>query len=120
MLPSDFCPNTIFVEKGENIQDILSKIAKNNIEFPLIIKPDIGFRGLLVTKIKDEFELSVYLKKYNSINLIIQEYIDYSNECGIFYHKIPGEKTGKITSVTLKKYLTVIGDGNSTILELMM
>ncbi len=120
LLPSNFCPKTIYVEKGENIQDILPKINKNKIEFPLIIKPDIGFRGLLVTKIKDEIELSVYLKKYNSINLIIQEFVDYQYECGIFYHRIPGEKTGKITSVTLKKYLMVIGDGNSTLLELIM
>lgn len=119
MLPSNYCPNTIYVEKGENIQDILPKITENDIEFPLIIKPDIGFRGLLVTKIKDEVELSVYLKKYNSINLIIQEYIDYKNECGIFYHRIPGKKTGKITSITLKKYLTVIGDGNSTLSDLI-
>lgn len=120
LLPSNYCPNTIYVEKGENIHDVLPKIATNNIEFPLIIKPDIGFRGLLVTKIKDEIELSVYLKKYNSINLIIQEFIDYKNECGIFYHRIPGEKTGKITSVTLKKYLTVIGDGHSILSELIL
>ena len=120
LLPSNYCPITIYVEKGENIQDILSKIAKNNIEFPLIIKPDIGFRGLLVTKIKNEIELSGYLKKYNSINLIIQEFVNYQHECGIFYHRLPGEKTGKITSVTLKKYLTVVGNGNSTLLELMM
>ncbi|MFZ2283259.1 MAG: D-alanine--D-alanine ligase, partial [Lutibacter sp.] len=26
LLPSNFCPNTIYVEKEENIQDILSKI----------------------------------------------------------------------------------------------
>ena len=120
MLPSNYCPKTIYVEKHENIQDILAKISENNIDFPLIIKPDIGFRGLLVTKIKDEIELSVYLKKYNSINLIIQEFVDYQHECGLFYHRIPGEKTGKITSVTLKKYLTIIGDGNSTLLELIM
>ncbi|HEY9220130.1 MAG TPA: hypothetical protein VIO43_00980 [Lutibacter sp.] len=120
LLPSNFCPNTIYVEKEENIQDILSKITKNNIEFPLITKPDIGFRGLLVTKIKDKKELFIYLKKYNSVNLIIQEFVDYQHECGILYHRIPGEKTGKITSVTIKKYLTVIGDGNSTLLELIV
>jgi hypothetical protein len=120
MLPSHYCPKTIYIEKDENIKDILPKITQNNIEFPLIIKPDIGFRGLLVTKIKDEIELFSYLKKYNAISLIIQEFVDYKNECGLFYHKIPGEKKGKITSVTLKKYLTVIGDGNSTLLELIV
>ncbi|MHB1148467.1 MAG: D-alanine--D-alanine ligase [Lutibacter sp.] len=120
LLPSNYCPNSIYVEKGENIQDILPKITENNIEFPLIIKPDIGFRGLLVTKINNEAELSVYHKKYNSINLIIQEFVAYKNECGIFYHRIPGEKTGKITSITLKKYLTVIGDGQSTLSALIL
>ncbi|MDO9595500.1 MAG: D-alanine--D-alanine ligase [Lutibacter sp.] len=120
LLPSYYCPISIFIEKGENLENILPKINKSNIQFPLIIKPDIGFRGLLVTKIIDEAELSVYLKKYNSINLIIQEFVDYKNECGIFYHRFPGEKKGKITSITLKKYLTVVGDGQSTILDLIL
>lgn len=120
LLPAYYCPISIFIEKGENIENILPKITKNNIQFPLIIKPDIGFRGLLVTKIKNEIELSAYIKKYNSVNLIIQEFVDYKNECGIFYHRIPGEKKGKITSITLKKYLTVVGDGNSTLSSLIL
>lgn len=120
LLPSYYCPNSIYLEKGENIQDILPKIIANNIEFPLIIKPDIGFRGLLVTKIKNEAELSAYLKKYYSIDLIIQEFVDYKNECGIFYHRFPGEKKGKITSITLKKYLVIVGDGQSTLLDLIL
>lgn len=120
LLPAKYCPETIFIGKGENIEEIIQKITTNNITFPLIIKPDIGFRGLLVTKIKNENELSSYIKKYNSINLIIQEYIEHKNECGIFYHRIPGEKTGKITSITLKKYLTVIGDGISTLSDLII
>ena len=120
MLPSNYCPTTIFVGAGENTEDILPKIISNNIAFPLIIKPDIGFRGLLVKKIKGEVELSVYLKKFNSINIIIQEYIEFKNECGLLYFRIPDEKTGKITSVTLKKYLTVTGDGESTLSNLIL
>ncbi|MBK5208993.1 MAG: D-alanine--D-alanine ligase [Flavobacteriaceae bacterium] len=119
LLPQKYCPKTIYMAKGENIEEITPKLTSNNIQFPLIIKPDIGFRGLLVTKIKDENELTVYLKKYNSINLIIQEFIEYTNECGIFYHRIPCEKTGTITSITLKKYPTVIGDGKSIISALI-
>lgn len=120
LLPQKYCPKTIYVTKGENLKEIVPKLTSNNIQFPLIIKPDIGFRGLLVTKIKDQNELATYLKKYNSINLIIQEFIEYKNECGLFYYRIPGEKSGTITSITLKKYLTVIGNGNSTILSLIM
>ncbi|MDD3721814.1 MAG: ATP-grasp domain-containing protein [Lutibacter sp.] len=120
LLPPKYCPNSIFIEKRENIEEILPKILENGLKFPLIIKPDIGFRGLLVTKINDKNELSIFLKKYNSINLIVQEFVEFKNECGIFYHRIPGEKLGKITSVTLKKYLTVLGDGNSTLLSLIV
>jgi len=119
LLPQKYCPKTIYMPKGENFEEIVPKLTSNNIKFPLIIKPDIGFRGLLVTKIKDEKELTSYIKKYNSINLIIQEFIEYKNECSVFYHRIPGEKTGKITSITLKKYPTVIGDGKLTISALI-
>jgi len=119
LVPKKYSPETIFVKKGETIEDVLPKILIHHIKFPLIIKPDIGFRGLLVKKINSEEELSAYIKKYNSINLIVQELIDYNNECGLFYHKIPGENKGSITSITLKKYLTVVGDGKSTLLELI-
>jgi len=119
LVPKKYSPETIFIKKGLTIRDILAEISTHTIQFPLIIKPDIGFRGLLVKKINSEKELHEYIKKYNSINLIIQEFIDYKNECGIFYHKIPGEKKGRITSITLKKYLTVTGNGTSSIVELI-
>ncbi|WP_456378806.1 D-alanine--D-alanine ligase [Lutibacter sp.] len=119
LLPSKYKPKTIFIKIGTETSTILPKLVSNNIKFPLIIKPNIGFRGLLVKKINSEKELIQYINKYNSINLIAQELITYKNECGIFYYKIPGEKTGTITSITLKKYLTVIGNGKSTILELI-
>jgi hypothetical protein len=119
LLPEKYKPVSIFIQKGEPITTFLHKISSQGIAYPLIIKPDIGYRGLLVKKINSELELSSYLTKYNSIDLIIQEFIQYKNECGIFYHKIPNDNKGKITSVTLKKYLTVTGNGQSTISELI-
>ncbi len=119
LLPEKYKPKTIYIKIDDKTPTILTKLKTNTINFPLIIKPDIGFRGLLVKKINSEKELLEYIKKYNSINLIIQEFIDSKNECGIFYHRIPGKKTGKITSITLKKYLTVVGNGSSSIIELI-
>ena len=120
LIPEKYKPETIYIKIGEKIESVLPKLVTHKINFPLIIKPDIGFRGLLVKKINSESELSEYIIKYNSINLIIQELIELKNECGIFYYRIPGEKTGKITSITLKKYLMVIGDGTSSISELIL
>ena len=97
---------TIFIPKEESVSVILEKMQLMNLFFPLIIKPDIGFRGLLVQKIHSEIELKNYIHKYQSINLILQEFIDYKNECGIFYYRLPSEKKGVISSITLKKYPT--------------
>lgn len=119
LIPPKYKPKSIIISKNKNILKVVSNLKNENINYPLIIKPDIGFRGLLVKKINSEAELKNYLKKYNSIDLIIQEFIDYKNECGIFYYKIPGEINGKITSITLKKYLSVLGDGKSTLFELI-
>jgi len=119
LVPKKYSPKTIFIKKGMKIVDISFKISSQNISFPLIIKPDIGFRGLLVKKINSEKELSQYIQKYNSINLIVQEFINLKKECGIFYYRIPGDEKGTITSITLKKYLTVNGDGKSTLIELI-
>ncbi len=119
LIPDKYKPQSIFVSKSQQFEKTLSDIKNENIEFPLIIKPNIGFRGLLVKKINSQEELQNYLKKYNTIDLIIQEFIAYKNECGIFYYKEPGNKKGIITSITLKKYLVVIGDGKSTLLELI-
>ncbi len=52
-------------------------------------------------------------------DVIIQEFIPYENELGIFYHRIPDQKKGKITSVTIKKFLKVKGDGFLNLSELI-
>jgi D-alanine-D-alanine ligase-like ATP-grasp enzyme len=118
-IPKKYKPKTILVSPSENLDAVLEKIELEKIEFPLIVKPDIGFRGLLVQKINTEIELKKYLKKY-PLNIIIQEFIKYKNECGIFYYRLPNEKTGHITSITLKKFLSIIGDGKSTLSELIL
>ena len=119
LIPQQYKPSSILIKKEEPFIDVLLKIQEKNIHFPLIAKPDIGFRGYLVKKIDSKGDLEMYLKK-NDLDIIIQEFIDYKNECGILYHKIPGEIKGKITSITLKKFLTVIGNGDATLSELIL
>ena len=119
LIPKEYRPVSIFIKKNSTVNKTLSQIKNTSIKYPLIIKPDIGFRGLLVKKINNENELVKYLTTNNFINLIIQEFITFENECGIFYHKIPGHNTGKITSITLKKYLSITGDGVSNLLTLI-
>ena len=59
-----------------------------------------------------------YLEKY-PITFIIQEFLTHKYECGIFYYRHPNEKKGTITYITLKEFLSVRGDGISTLKELV-
>lgn len=118
LVPEKYRPKGILVLKTDNYKSIVNKIKNNYLQFPLIVKPDIGFRGYLVKKINSYEELKIYLNNINE-NLIIQEFIKHEKELGIFYHRIPGEKKGKITSVTIKKFIEAIGDGKSTLAELI-
>jgi hypothetical protein len=119
LIPKTYLPKTVFHKSGTNIHATLKKVEELNIKFPLIAKPDIGFRGLLVNKIHSKEALKSYLKKY-TIDIIIQEFLTEQNECGIFYHRLPGAEKGKITSITLKDFLHVIGDGKSTLKALII
>jgi len=78
----------------------------------------LGERGLLVELIADENELETYLHA-NPIDIIIQEYVQYEKECGIFYIRNPLETKGEIVSIGLKDFLKIKGDGISTIRCLM-
>ncbi|AOW21938.1 ATP-grasp domain-containing protein [Urechidicola croceus] len=119
LIPEKFRPKTVFVNHNDKFDTVINKIIYEQINFPLIAKPDIGFRGLLVQKIDSKELLKEYLSKY-PIDIIIQELITFKNECGIFYYRLPNKKEGTITSITLKKFLTVIADGTSTLSELIL
>ncbi|WP_196891630.1 ATP-grasp domain-containing protein [Aureivirga marina] len=119
LIPEEFRPKTILVKKKHTFKETLKQLEEAGINFPLIAKPDIGFRGLLVKKIDTPEVLKTYLKQYK-IPIIIQEFVAHPNECGIFYYRIPGEKKGQISSITIKKYLTVLGNGKNTLEELIV
>ena len=112
LVPNKFKPKSILALPNTNFETILKQLKENNITFPLIAKPDIGFRGLLVQKIKTVDSLQKYLNDYK-IDILIQEFLDYKNECGVFYYRNPNSERGTISSLTLKKFLTITGDGFS-------
>lgn len=119
LIPKELRPKTVLLNENTKVNTALEKISNEKISFPLIAKPDIGFRGLLVHKIKNEKELEEYLTKY-PIKIIVQELIDLPKECGVFYFRLPDEQKGQITSITFKEFPSVIGDGIHTVHELIM
>lgn len=118
IIPKEFLPITLFLSLTTTLEDVINKMQESGLHFPVICKPDKGERGYKVEKINSEEELKIYL---NSIarDFILQEFIKSPVELGILYYRLPdGTKSG-ITSVTRKKFLSVSGDGISTVEELM-
>lgn len=119
LLPKKYIPKSVLHSEKQPVNTTLDALKKEKIGYPLIVKPDVGFRGLLVKKIETEKELITYLHKY-PVPIIIQEFLTHSNECGIFYYRHPNKSSGKVTSITLKEFLTIEGDGTSTVKELVL
>ncbi len=118
LVPDEYKPKTIYVSKGSLPGKIMAEISKNGIQFPIILKPDIGYRGIDVKKVDNEQELSESLKKLK-VNHIIQEFVDDELEIGLFYYRLPDSNKGVIPSLTIKKFLSVAGDGSSTLGQLI-
>ena len=96
------------------------KMKNIQLDFPVVAKPDIGCRGAGVRIIRDFPELKDYLERFPSDGkAILQELIPYEAEAGIFYIRYPGEKKGKIYSITLKYPPYVIGNGTDTLRQLI-
>ncbi len=119
LVPEEFRPKSVLIKPNTNFLKVKDLLEKNNIHYPIIAKPDVGFRGLLVKKINSDTELQSYLQNY-PINFILQEFLDYKNECGVFYHRKPNQSKGYISSVTLKKFISVTGNGIHNLQELIL
>ena len=119
LIPEKYYPKTLLINEGTTFEDVKKLIKNQALHFPLIAKPDTGLRGTAVKKIENEAMLLSYLDKAN-FNFLIQEFIPFQNEIGLFYVKFPNEKKGKITGIVSKEFLIIKGNGKNTIKELLL
>ncbi|MBI1224906.1 MAG: hypothetical protein GC192_06680 [Bacteroidetes bacterium] len=118
-IPDSHVPATVFVKKGTDFQAVMEKMRSVGLDkWPVIAKPDIGERGFLVKKIKNEAELQDYLSK-NQINFLIQKLVDEPLELAVMCHRMPGSAATTVSSICVKETLKVTGDGHSSIHQLM-
>jgi len=118
MIPDAYIPKTILIDRGMTMANILEELKNKQLEFPLIAKPDIGMKAFAVDRITNEVDLQLYIDR-TANEFLLQELIPYANEVGIFYVRYPHEKRGRITGIVSKEFLSVIGDGSSTTLDLI-
>lgn len=104
------CPEE---RRRERAAELLSRTG-----LPLVLKPDIGQRGSGVVVLRREEALWRAVADL-ACDSILQEYVP-GPEFGVFYVRIPGEPRGSVFSITKKRTATVVGDGTSTLEELVL
>jgi membrane protein DedA with SNARE-associated domain len=86
--------------------------------FPVILKPDVGQKGVGVRRIGSRDEAAAYLAAEPG-PVIAQCYHPGPFEAGIFYYRRPDEARGRIFSITDKRFPVLVGDGASTVEQLL-
>lgn len=117
-LPPGSYPNSIYISPRLTFEQVKERLAASSIRYPFAVKPDAGMMGFLFRKIETEEELQRYHELIPS-NYILQELVQYPIEVSVFYYRFPNEQKGTITGFIRKEFLQVVGDGQSTLWELM-
>jgi hypothetical protein len=118
-LPKDCYPRTVLNKPGEAFDTVKRRVADAGFQYPFIVKPDIGRKGLLFRKLDTEAQLEEY-HHYCPMDYLVQDLVDQPMELGVFYVRHPSKQTGQITGIILREALEVWGDGRTTLRELIV
>jgi membrane protein DedA with SNARE-associated domain len=117
----EFTAEAALIERGTlaaRKRALDDSIARLGLEFPFIIKPDVGQRGAGIKLVRNPQQAENYLRQTNA-PLVLQRYAAGPHEIGVFYYRFPHESRGHIFAITEKVFPVIVGDGRSTLAELI-
>jgi membrane protein DedA with SNARE-associated domain len=107
-------------ELDADLARALSAMAGASLHFPIVAKPDVGWQGYGVRLVANAAELRDYLARFPGHNrLLLQQLVDWDGEAGVYYARRPGEPTGRVVGLAFRYFPHVVGDGRSTLRELI-
>jgi hypothetical protein len=118
-LPPNSYPSTMYVLHDSTVDEVKKKIAESGFDYPFIVKPDVGMKGILFRKIENEDQLEKYHSRI-PVEYIVQDLIEMPVEVSVFYYRHPTQQKGTISGFIKKELLEIFGDGTSTIWELIL
>jgi hypothetical protein len=106
--------------RGLDKPALQAAMTSAGLEFPIIVKPDLGMCGYGVRKVDTLRELFCYAFHFpDAETMILQQYLPQENEAGIFYVRDPATGVGRVSGLALRYFPQVTGDGRSTIAQLI-
>lgn len=99
---------------------VVTGLELMELQLPVVGKPNIGCRGAGVKLLKTSEDLASYIGEFPVGGCIqFQKLSRWEPEAGVFYVRHPDTMQGEITSLTLKYTPYVVGDGKSTLGQLI-
>ena len=117
-LPSSLIPITVYLMPSHSFQEVKQSIELAGLKLPFIVKPDIGMKGILFRKIDSWEELEKYHYSI-PVEYLAQALVEHPIELSVFYYRHPLAKKGTISGFIQKDLLQVVGDGQSTLEQLI-
>jgi membrane protein DedA with SNARE-associated domain len=117
----DFTAETHLVrfDSVEQQADQIRRVrSEQNLQYPLVLKPDVGQRGHGFRVIHSDEDARTYAACF-ARDVLVQKYVPGPLEAGIFYYRFPHEPAGRIFAITEKVFPVVTGDGQHTLEELI-
>jgi hypothetical protein len=119
LLPENSYPTTFNVLPSNSIDTINTLLQQNNLQYPFIVKPEVGGQGILFRKLDTQAELEHYHSLVPT-EYIVQRLVHYPVEVSVFYIRHPKDHKGRVTGFLHKIPLHVVGDGKQTLEELIL
>ncbi len=119
LVPEEIKPKSILIKLPVSTSEVLHLLDHHELNLPVVFKPDLGERGWMVKIIRTRADIEQYIKQIK-LDFIAQELVDDPLEFGVFYVRYPNAQNGYVNSITMKEFLHVIGDGSSTLKELIL
>lgn len=118
-LQKELCPHSIYIAPLMVFSNVVQQVKENHFNYPFIVKPNIGMKGILFRKIDNEQQFETYHHSM-PVEYIVQELINMPIEVSVFYYRYPKNEQGCITALIQKNLLQVKGDGCSTLMQLIL
>ena len=119
VVPAEYRPHSLYFEPGTAFSTVESALYNHQLSYPVIVKPDIGGKGMGVIKVENARHLADVISHF-PVPYLVQPFIDLPLEIGLFWARLPGQETGTITGIVRKEFLQVTGDGKQTVRSLLM
>lgn len=118
-----FLPAFMAVPSMTHVSDrvglVRAWMVSEGVDFPIILKPDVGQRGAGVKRIKNEEQMSDYFRR-ETHPIQAQAFVEGPYEFGVYYVRLPNQEQGKVLGLTGKEFPKIVGDGKSTVLDLIL